>query len=192
MCGGITVFAPLVQYGAKPSDTVGVVGLGGLGHLAVQFASAMGCEVVVFSQTDSKKEDALKLGASRFVTTQGKKDLTSEVPQEITQLIVTTSEMPDWDLFLPILGAGATIFPLTATSMEAKLILPHMPFLMKGARLVSSIPSKNTYSDMLQFAARNKIRPLLDCEPLSTQGIENLFDRLKSGRVRYRGVLCKH
>jgi D-arabinose 1-dehydrogenase-like Zn-dependent alcohol dehydrogenase len=84
MCGGITVFAPLVQYGAKPSDVVGIVGLGGLGHLAVQFARAMGCEVVVFSQTDAKKEDALKLGASRFVTTQGKKDLTSEVSTEIT------------------------------------------------------------------------------------------------------------
>lgn len=192
MCGGITVFAPLVQYGVKPSDTIGVIGLGGLGHLAVQFARAMGCEVVVFSHTGSKKEDALKLGASRFVTTQGKKDLTSEVPRQITQLIVTTSEMPDWDLFLPVLGAGATLFPLTATSMEAKLVLPHMSFLLKGARVVSSIPSKNTYTDMLEFTARNNIHPLLDREPLSTQGIENLFARLRSGKVRYRGVLCKH
>lgn len=192
MCGGITVFAPLIKYGAKPTDTVRVVGLRGLGHLAVQFARGMGCEVVVFSQTDSKKEDALRLGAFRFVTTQGKRDLTSEVPREITQLIVTTSGMPDWDLFLPILGAGATLFPLTATSMEAKLVIPHMPFLLKGAQVVSSIPSKNTYSDMLQFAARINIHPLLDREPLSTQGIESLLNRLQSGRIRYRGVLCKH
>lgn len=192
MCGGITVFAPLVQYGVRPSDTVGVVGLGGLGHLAVQFARAMGCEVVVFSQTDSKREDALKFGASRFVTTQGKKNLTPEVPRQITHLIVTTSEMPDWDLFLPVLSTGATLFPLTATSMEAKLVLPHMPFLLKGTRVVSSIPSKNTYNDMLEFAVRNHIHPLLEREPLSTEGIENLLARLRLGKIRYRGVLCKH
>lgn len=191
MCGGITVFAPLMLHGVKPSDTIGVVGMGGLGHLAVQFARAMGCEVVVFSQTDSKKEDAMKLGASRFVSTQGKQDLTPDVPRKVHQLLVTTSAIPDWDLFFPILSQGATIFPLTATSMDAQLVLPHMKFLLNGTKVVSSAPSKKTYADMLDFAARNGIHPIIECEHLSTEGIERSLERLRQGKVRYRGVLCK-
>ncbi|KAJ5415152.1 hypothetical protein N7465_003847 [Penicillium sp. CMV-2018d] len=192
MCGGITVFAPLMLCGVKPCDTVGVVGMGGLGHLAVQFARAMGCEVVVFSQTDSKKEDAMKLGASCFVTTRGKKDITADVSSKVHHLLVTTAELPDWDLFFPILAKGASIFPLTATGPEAQLALPHMQFLLNGAKVQSSMPSKKTYSDMLKFAARNNIRAVLECEPMSTEGINKIFNRLKEGQVRYRGVLCKH
>jgi D-arabinose 1-dehydrogenase-like Zn-dependent alcohol dehydrogenase len=192
MCGGITVFAPLVLCGVKPSDTVGIVGMGDLGHLAVQFARAMGCEVVVFSQTNSKKEDAMRLGASCFVNTSGKKDLTPDVSNKVHHVLVTTAELPDWVLFFPILAKGAAIFPLTATEPQAQLALPHMKFLLNGAKVQSSMPTKKTYSDMLKFAARNNVCAIIECEPLSTDEINKTFDRLKEGKVRYRGVLCKH
>ncbi|PQE28822.1 Alcohol dehydrogenase protein [Rutstroemia sp. NJR-2017a WRK4] len=191
MCGGITVWVPLTMHGVKPSDTVGVVGMGGLGHLAIQFARAMGCEVVVFSQTESKKEDAMRLGATTFIATQGKKDLTSLVPRKVHHLLVTTSEVPDWDLFFPILAQAPSIYPLTATSMDAKLSLPYMPFLLKGAKVISSMPTRQSVNEMLEFATRNKIHPVIEREPMSTKGIENILDRLKQGKVRYRGVLCK-
>ncbi|KAI8712161.1 alcohol dehydrogenase [Fusarium sp. LHS14.1] len=191
MCGGITVFAPLVLCGVKPSDTVGVVGMGGLGHLAVQFARAMGCEVVVFSQTDSKKEDAMKLGATSFVTTRGKNDLTPDVPSKVHHLLVTTADLPDWDLFFSILAKGAGIYPLTATGPDKQLAFPHMKFLLNGAKVQSSIPSLKTYSDMLKFAARNNIRAMLERESFSTSGINHLLEKLAKGQVRYRGVLCK-
>ena len=75
MCGGATVFTALTQYQIKPTDRVGIVGIGGLGHLAIQFAAKMGCEVTVFSGTDSKKEEAQRLGASSFYATKDVKKL---------------------------------------------------------------------------------------------------------------------
>jgi D-arabinose 1-dehydrogenase-like Zn-dependent alcohol dehydrogenase len=73
MCAGITVWAPLARFGLKSTDVVGVVGIGGLGHLAIQFASKMGCEVVALSGTEEKREEAIKLGAHHFVATKGVK-----------------------------------------------------------------------------------------------------------------------
>lgn len=92
MCGGATVFAPLALYGVKPTDTVGVIGVGGLGHLSIQFAAKMGCDVVVFSGTDAKKEEAMRLGAKYFYATKGAKEIKSEV--KIDHLLVTTSALP--------------------------------------------------------------------------------------------------
>jgi D-arabinose 1-dehydrogenase-like Zn-dependent alcohol dehydrogenase len=99
MCAGMTVFTPLVRYGVKPTDRVGVVGIGALGHLAIQFASKMGCDVVAFSSTASKKEEALALGANTFVVTKGADEGRDEIRLDgkpINHLLVTTSTFPDW------------------------------------------------------------------------------------------------
>ncbi len=112
MCGGATVFNVLSLYGLKPYDRVGVIGVGGLGHLAIQFAAKMGCTVAVFSGTDSKKEEAMKLGATEFYATKGLKspeDLKKVVKAEIECLIVTTSSQPDWSMYQPIMASGGTI-----------------------------------------------------------------------------------
>lgn len=93
MCGGATVYAALrANGGVKPNERVGVVGIGGLGHLAIQFASKMGCEVVVFSSTDSKKEESFRLGASEFVVTKDVEKL--QVSKPLDHLFVTTSFLP--------------------------------------------------------------------------------------------------
>jgi D-arabinose 1-dehydrogenase-like Zn-dependent alcohol dehydrogenase len=92
MCGGATVFEALRSYNIKPVHRVAVMGVGGLGHLAIQFAAKMGCDVLVLSGTDSKKEEALSLGAKAFVATKGKKEL--DVGRKIDVLIVTTSFSP--------------------------------------------------------------------------------------------------
>lgn len=95
MCAGQTVWLPLARTDVRPWHTVGIVGMGGLGHLAVQFASKMGCEVVVFSGSDSKREEALRLGATAFYTAA---DLEAgKTPKKfVNHLLVTTSELPDW------------------------------------------------------------------------------------------------
>ena len=98
MCGGATVWGALAQYNLKATDRVGVIGIGGLGHLAVQFASKMGCEVIAFSGTESKKAEALAFGATEFVATKGLKDL--KHIGKMNQLLITTSEQPDYDLYL--------------------------------------------------------------------------------------------
>jgi len=97
MCAGQTVFIPLARTDVRPWDTVGVVGVGGLGHLAIQFAARMGCNVVVFSGTESKREEAFKLGASEFYTAE---DLKREDMKKsfVNHLLVTTSQLPDWSV----------------------------------------------------------------------------------------------
>ncbi|KAF3397820.1 putative formaldehyde dehydrogenase AdhA [Penicillium rolfsii] len=187
MCGGITVWAALVQYGVKPNDTVGIVGIGGLGHLAIQFAKSMGCEVVVFSTTDSKKEQAMNLGASYFVSTRNRSELS--VPKKVNQLLVTTSQDPDWDLLMPIMANDASIFPMAALDFEAKLGIPYMMCLMKGIRVIFSLPSMLSYRTMLDFAARNGISPIIDRDELTAEGIVKSLEKLSTGKTRYRGVL---
>ena len=97
MCAGQTVWLPFAKTEIRPWHTVGIVGMGGLGHLAIQFAAKMGCEVVVFSGTDSKRKEALALGASSFYTAA---DLKSEGMRKhfVNHLLVTTSELPDWSM----------------------------------------------------------------------------------------------
>lgn len=92
MCGGATVFNVLYSFGIKPTDRVGVLGFGGLGHLAIQFAARMGCDVVVLSGTESKKEEAERLGARDFIAMKGKKELT--IDRKLDALLVTTSAAP--------------------------------------------------------------------------------------------------
>lgn len=96
MCAGQTVWSPLVRYGLKPTDRVGVVGIGGLGHLAIQFANKMGNEVIVLSGSEGKREEAMKLGAREFYATKGKDTL--DIGERLNHLVVTTSQLPDWDL----------------------------------------------------------------------------------------------
>lgn len=92
MCGGATVFNALKMYNIQPTDRVGVMGVGGLGHLAIQFASKMGCDVIVFSGTESKKDEAIKLGATEFVAMKGRTEL--NIGRKLDALLVTTSVQP--------------------------------------------------------------------------------------------------
>lgn len=190
MCGGVTVWSALTLHGlVKPNDTVGVIGIGGLGHLAIQFAKAMGCEVVVFSTTESKREQAMKLGASHFVTTQGEHEL--RVPRPINHLLITASRNPDWKLFMPIIAKGGSIFPMALLDSEARLDVPYLDFLTKGLHIISSLPNMTSYRSMLAFAARHGISPIIDRDDMSVEGITKSLNKLKEGKTRYRGVLYK-
>lgn len=188
MCAGITVWAPLARFGLKPTDVVGVVGIGGLGHLAIQFASKMGCEVVALSGTEEKREESFKLGAHHFVATKGQKELS--VPRKIDHLLVTTSKMPDWAQYNSILAPMATIYPLTVTDFEAKLEIPFMPFLLRGRKFIgSTVPPKIVYKQMLEFAALHGIKPIIEKFPMTREGVVDSLARLDEGKMRYRGVL---
>ncbi|KIW62474.1 hypothetical protein PV04_10647 [Phialophora macrospora] len=186
MCGGATVFNALQFHGVKSTDKVGVVGVGGLGHLAIQFAAAMGCEVVVFSGTDSKKDESMKLGAKEFVATKGQKEL--KVSKPIDHLLVTTASQPDWNLYLPTMAPSGTIYPLTVSFDDLKM--PYLDLIMNGLTIQGSlVAARQIHREMLDFAAAHAIKPIIQTFRLNQEGIRDAFYRLEEGEMRYRGVL---
>lgn len=185
-CGGITVYTALMQYPVVPGERVGVVGIGGLGHLAIQFAAKMGCEVVVFSGSDSKKEEAKKLGASEFHAMKGVKELKLE--RGIDRLLVTTASPPDWSIYQSAMKPRGIIYPLGLN--DGDLQMPFMPLLVQGLRIQGSVVgSRHLHRDMLTFAAQHDIRPITQTFPMTKSGIEEAFKTLNDGSMRYRGVL---
>ena len=192
MCGGATVFTALEMYGVRPTDRVGIVGVGGLGHLAIQFAANMGCEVVIFSGTDSKKEESMHLGATEFHAMKGVKDPSDLANiRPLNHLLVTTSAKPDYALYSTILAPGATIFPLSVA--EGNFEFPYMPLLLTGIRVQGSVVAPRAlHNKMLQFAAVHNIKPIIDTFTLYKQGIEASFYNLYHVEMLYIGVLVAH
>jgi D-arabinose 1-dehydrogenase-like Zn-dependent alcohol dehydrogenase len=204
MCGGATVFNALSSYDIKSTDRVGIMGVGGLGHLAIQFAAKKGCDVVVFSGSDSKKEEAQKLGAREFVAMKGRKEL--DIGRKLDVLLVTTSAPNgmlylhifkrirsltctiDWSLMLPIMAPTSTIFPLTVSFDDFSI--PHLPFIQSGIRIQGTIVAARAIQrHMLEFAAQHEIKPIIMEFPMTEEGITKALDTLRDGKMRYRGVL---
>ncbi|TGO61611.1 hypothetical protein BCON_0026g00550 [Botryotinia convoluta] len=188
MCGGATVYNALRSFngGVKPNERVGIIGIGGLGHLAIQFAAKMGCEVVVFSSTDAKKEEALSLGATEFVATKGVSELKVTAP--IDHLIVTTSFQPNWHQFMDIMAPQATVYPLTVSFEDMKI--PYMPIIMNEFKIQGSlVAARQVHRDMVAFAAQHQIKPIIEQFPMTEEGIQEAMKKLEDGKMRYRGVI---
>lgn len=185
MCGGATVFNALHAYNVQPTETVGVMGVGGLGHLAIQFAAKMGCHVIVLSGSDRKKDEAIKLGAQEFIATKDAKEIKTSRP--LNRLLVTTSAQPDWEKIVPALAPGATVHPLALD--EGNFAIPYMPLLLNGLTVQGSVvASRYIHTRMLEFAALHKIAPIIEKFPMTEDGINTAMDKLNEGNVRYRGV----
>ena len=187
-CAGVTVFGGLVKSGVKPWSRVGVVGQGGLGHLAIQFAHKMGCEVHVFSRTDNKKDEALKLGADYFHATKetSLKDLAKSIKLDI--LLVTISGQADWAGYFNLMAPLGKVCPLGISfdNMEH----PYMTMLTQGIEVIGSVGgTRYVHEKMLEFAARNDVKPMVELLPMTEAGINEGFERLAKGDVRYRFVL---
>ncbi|PGH17996.1 hypothetical protein AJ80_04617 [Polytolypa hystricis UAMH7299] len=187
-CGGATVFAPLIN--AKPNETVGVLGVGGLGHLAIQFAAKMGCRVVVLSGSESKKEQAMEFGAHKFIAMKGKtaKDILEDDFWPITRLLVTSSAQPAWDVIVPLLAPRAQIHPLSVSL--SNLEFPYMPLLAGRISIHGAlVATRAVHRQMLAFAALHGIKPVVETYPMTEEGIKEAIERLEQGKVQYRAVL---
>ncbi|CAK7224764.1 hypothetical protein SBRCBS47491_005663 [Sporothrix bragantina] len=189
MCAGASVFGSLQQRGYKSTDRCGVVGIGGLGHLALQFAHKMGMEVVAFSTTPTKKEEAIKFGADEFYVLPENGAAFAETDlRRIDHLLVCSTAQPDYHVFLNILEPRATIYPLTA--FEKDVTYPHLDLIFSGVTIQGTmIATKQGYVDMLRFCVKHKIEPVNQEYPMTQAGIEACNHDLKAGRMRYRGVL---
>ncbi len=183
-CGGITVFNPFVINGIRPTDRIGVVGIGGLGHLALQFARAWGCEVTAFSSSANKESEALELGAHQFVASRDAKAIEA-IANTLDFILVTINVPLDWEPFLSGLRAKGRLHFVGA---QPELSAPFFP-LLAGQKSISASPlgSPATMAKMLEFCARHKIAPVVEEMPMSQ--INKAFERLEQGRPRYRIVL---
>ncbi|PTB38539.1 hypothetical protein M441DRAFT_59813 [Trichoderma asperellum CBS 433.97] len=186
MCGGATVWSPFALYGIKPTDRVGIVGIGGLGHLAIQFAAKIGCEVVVFSSSESKREDAMRLGATEYHV------LTADSPLEgikqVNHMLLCGSAQPDFKRIIQLTSTAGKIYALIV-SFDTSAV-PMMALLTRGISIQGSAGAPRAeIQKMLDFAVRNDVKPTIMKWPLTTKGVEDAMQALREGKMRYRGVL---
>lgn len=184
-CGGITVFNPILQLNLKPTDHVGVIGIGGLGHMALQFLQAWGCEVTAFSSSPSKEEEARELGARHFINSRDQKALES-VANSLDAVISTVNVDLNWDAYIAALRPKGRLHLVGAIpSPISSSIFP----LLMGQKSISSSPvgSPSTIARMLDFAMLHNIQPVT--EFFSFDQVNEALDKLKHGNPRYRLVL---
>ncbi|KAF7547020.1 hypothetical protein G7046_g9139 [Stylonectria norvegica] len=177
ICAGITVFEGLLAASTKPTDRVGVIGLGGLGHLAVMYARAMGCHVTVFSSRLEKKADAMKLGASDFRLFPANRQSPSP-PTSVDAMLVCGGSLTTLEDILPLLARRARVV-LLSIQME-DITVP-----------ASTAASNENAAAALAFAARHSIKPWIEEFAMSPEGLECAFKKLHNGTISYRAILNK-
>ncbi len=185
LCAGITLYSPLKHWGAGPGKTVGIIGLGGLGHMGVKIAKAMGARVVVFSHSAKKQKDALEMGADHFIDTSVKDAL---VPwQGQMDLIVNTvSAEINMNDYFECLKLDAT---LVAVGLPEKPLTFHpFPLVLMRRRFAGSvIGSIQETQEMLDFCAAHAITP--EIELIAPREVNVAYDRVLKSDVRYRFVM---
>jgi uncharacterized zinc-type alcohol dehydrogenase-like protein len=185
LCAGITTYSPLRQWRVKPNDHVGVVGLGGLGHMAVKIASAMGARVTVFSTSDAKQDDARRFGATGFVNTRTP-DALAAIPDRFDFILNTVSAAIDLNAYLPLLKRDATMVLVGAP--DRPMPVAAFPLIMARRRLAGSlIGGIRETQEMLDFCADKGVEP--DIEVIRMDAINEAYDRMVKGDVRYRFVV---
>jgi len=183
-CGGITVFAPLLQNAIKPLDRVGVVGIGGLGHLALKFLRAWGCEVTAFTSTAAKHAEALALGAHHAVASTDKEAL-KKIRGTLDFIIVTVNVPLDWKAYLAALAPKGRLHFVGAV-LEP---VPVPVFSLMAPKVITGSGTGNPtqIAQMLEFCARHRIAPQVEHFPMAR--INEALEHLRAGKARYRVIL---
>lgn len=184
-CGGITVFNPIVQLGIKPTDRVGVIGIGGLGHMALRFLHAWGCDVTAFSTSPDKEAEARELGAHHFINSRDPEALKS-VENSFDLILSTINADMDWNIYIAALRPKGRLHLVGVTpSPVSSQIFP----MILGQKSISASPlgSPATVAKMIGFAARHGVEPITETFPFAQ--VNEAMDKLRNGKPRYRLVL---
>ena len=185
LCGGITVFNPIVLSGVKPTDKVGVIGIGGLGHMAIKFLKHWGCEVIAFSSNPDKKTEIIKMGASKVVNSRSKEEL-GDIRGSLNFILNTTNVTLDWNTYLSVLApkgrfhnVGGVLEPMAISAFS----------LIGGEKSVGGSPlgSPALNRTMLDFCVRHDIYPIVEEFPI--EKVNDAIKHLKEGKARFRIVL---
>jgi uncharacterized zinc-type alcohol dehydrogenase-like protein len=177
-CGGITVFNPIVQFDVRPTHKVAVIGIGGLGHMALQFLHKWGCEVTAFSSSAAKEDEAKRLGADFVVNLKDK--------GKFDFILNTTNANLDWEAFIDALAPRGRLH--TVGTVPDPIPAPAFSLiLMQKSISGSPLGSPATVQDMLEFCSRHSILPVT--EHFAMNDVNNAISHLRSGKARYRIIL---
>ncbi|TDU40176.1 putative zinc-type alcohol dehydrogenase-like protein [Gelidibacter sediminis] len=185
LCGGITVFNPIILAGVKPTDKVGVIGIGGLGHMAIKFLKHWGCEVIAFSSNAAKKDAILNMGASQVIDSTSPKELESVVGK-LNFILNTTNVSLDWNSYLTALAPKGRFH--TVGAVLEPMAIPAFSLIM-GEKSVGGSPigSPALTKTMLEFCVRHNIYPQVEEFPM--EKVNEAIEHLESGKARFRIVL---
>lgn len=185
LCAGITVYSPLRTYIKYPGTKVGVVGIGGLGHLAIKFARAMGAEVTAFSTSPNKEAEAKEFGAHHFCNWKSKEEITA-ASGSLDLLLSTVSSEIDWDKAFSLLGNNGVLCLLGLPVSNLNIPLLSLVFGQKAV-VGSVVGGRYFMKEMLEFAAVHQIKPMIETMPISQ--INEAMDKVLANKARYRIVL---
>jgi alcohol dehydrogenase (NADP+) len=185
LCAGITTYSPLRTWGVGPGSRVGVIGLGGLGHMAVKLAAGLGAHVTVLSRSKDKEADARALGADRLLVSTDE-DAMAKAQSDFDLVVDTVPARHDISPYMPLLDVDGT---LVVVGHLGHLAEPFTgPFIMGRRRLAGSpIGGIAQTQELLDFCARKNILP--ECEMIHMDGINEAFGRMERADVRYRFVI---
>jgi uncharacterized zinc-type alcohol dehydrogenase-like protein len=185
LCGGVTVFNPLLEMGVLPTHRVGVIGIGGLGHLALQFYNKWGCDVTAFTSSASKADEARSMGAHHVINSHAKEEL-SKAAGSFDFLISTVNANLDWQAYLATLAPKGRLHMVGVA--PDPIPVPVTAILFKQ-RSISATPSgaPAAVATMLDFCARHNIAPITEDFPMT--GANEALAHLAAGKARYRIVL---
>jgi alcohol/geraniol dehydrogenase (NADP+) len=183
MCAGISVFSPLTTYAAQPGQKVGILGVGGLGHLAIQFAHALGCEVTALSSSPAKEQEAIGFGADHFVVT-GDRARMRPIDYAFDLVLCAAHGDLDWEELLMTLRKRGRLVLVGFPELSAN---PTDVVAHELSITGSFLGNRATMREMLSFAQAHGIAPTV--EQLAMAQVNDAIGRLKENQVRYRIVL---
>ncbi len=183
-CGGITVFNPIIQNNINSTSDVAVVGIGGLGHMALKFLNAWGCEVTAISTNPDKEREAREFGANHFLNSKNHGSLETSA-NRFDMVLVTSNAELDWDAYINTLRPGGKLHIVGAASQVKATVSS----LISNEKSIGGSPtgSPSTIVKMLNFCKRHNIEPVTEEFPLSK--VNEAMAHLESGKARYRIVL---
>lgn len=187
LCGGITVYNPLRTHGINPSSRVGVVGIGGLGHIAIQFARVFGAQVTAFSTSAAKEEEAREMGAHHFVNTRETKAMRDTVGT-LDFILSTINADQDWSSYIQALRPTGT---LCFVGVPPSPVAIHAFPLISGLRSITGNPTGSPYRlrEMLDVAARHGVKAWTEAFPMDKAN--EAIEKVKKNKVHYRAVLAR-
>jgi uncharacterized zinc-type alcohol dehydrogenase-like protein len=186
LCAGITTYSALRHWGAGPGQKIGIVGIGGLGHVGLKIARALGAHVVAFTTSESKRDDAMKLGAHEVVVSRDGRDMVSRA-ETLEFILNTVAASHNFDEYLALLKRDCNMALVGVPGVPHQPPDVRMLFRRRRSLTGSLIGGIAETQEMLDFCAKHGI--VADIELISGDRIDEAYDRMSKNQVKYRFVI---